>query len=168
MSMAPPSRPSSRIRSRATKSSCSSTSPRRIIVASRAIASAIPCSRSRKSLGPEPDVVTVHITVGADGIIRSASAVGHAGSASAGSNIACAAVTVLLRTAYETMAQYEGLEISGEAPAPGSLNFTVRRHGAGFVERLRGAGDFLLTGLSAVEREYPGLVRLIVDSERRQ
>jgi uncharacterized protein len=119
-------------------------------------------------LGPEPGELVVRISADAEGLLRSASAEGHAGLAPAGSNIACAAVTVLLRTAYETLAQYEGVDLAGEAPSPGYMTFRVRRYAPEAAERLRGVGDFLLTGLSSIEREFPAKVRVILDSERRQ
>lgn len=119
-------------------------------------------------MGPEPGELVVRISADAEGLLRSASAEGHAGFAPSGSNIACAAATVLLRTAYETLAQYEGVDMAGEAPSPGHLTFRVRRYAPEAAERLRGVGDFLLTGLSSIEREFPAKVRVILDSERRQ
>jgi hypothetical protein len=72
-------------------------------------------------------------------------------------------VTVLLRTAYETASGYEGVVATGRAPDPGDLSFEIARSPEGLAERLRGVGDFLSTGISAVEREYPGLVDLVVE-----
>jgi hypothetical protein len=48
------------------------------------------------------------------------------------------------------------------------LHFTVKRYPAGSVQRLRGIGDFLLVGLSGVDREYPGKIHVIIDGERRK
>jgi hypothetical protein len=109
-------------------------------------------------LGPER--VRVRLAFGPDGVLESARAEGHAGATMAGYNVACAAVTVLLRTAYETAAGYDGVVVSGQAPSPGSLSFEIGRYPQAAVERLKGVGDFLSIGLSGVEREYPGLVEL--------
>ncbi len=97
-------------------------------------------------------------------MIQSAVAEGHAGNAPGGSNLACAAVTVLLRTAYETVAGYDGVTVSGRAPAPGSLSFEVGRYPPGAVDRLKGVGDFLVAGLSGIQRDYPGLIELNIES----
>jgi len=97
-------------------------------------------------------------------VLGTAVAEGHAGSVPRGANAACAAVTVLLRTAYETVASYDGVTVSGRAPAPGFLSFEVGRYPPGAVDRLKGVGDFLVVGLSGVEREYPGLIDLNIES----
>jgi len=112
-------------------------------------------------LGPER--VRVRLAFWPDGSLRSAQAEGHAGTVPRGSNAACAAVTVLLRTAYETASAYEGVVATGRAPAPGQLSFEIGMAPPGAAERLRGIGDFLTTGISAIEREYPGLVDLTVE-----
>jgi uncharacterized protein YsxB (DUF464 family) len=104
------------------------------------------------------------LTFGPDGVLRSAVAEGHAGSVPAGYNAACAAVTVLLRTAYETAAGYEGVSAKGRAPSPGYLSFDIGRFPPDAVDRLKGVGDFLVVGLSSVEREYPGLIDLHIES----
>lgn len=110
----------------------------------------------------------VRVSFGPDGVLRRVDARGHAGPEPSGSNPACAAATVLLRTAYETLCATPGVEASGEAPSPGTLYFTVRRYPAESVQRLSGIGDFLLAGLSGVEREFPGKVHVIIDGERRK
>lgn len=109
----------------------------------------------------------VTLAIGPDGVLRRAKALGHAGSETAGSNPACAAVTVLLRSCFETVAQQDGLRPSGQAPSPGELEFSVGLYPPEAAERLRGITEFLLTGVSGVEREYPGKVHLIVEDERR-
>jgi len=111
-----------------------------------------------------PDRVRIRLAFRPDGVLRSVGAEGHAGTVPSGYNAACAAVTVLLRTAYETVAGYDGVEAEGSAAAPGLLNFKVGRYPPGAVERLKGVGDFLAVGLSSVEREYPGLIDLSIES----
>jgi len=111
-------------------------------------------------LGPDAPFVRIQLQVGHDGIVRHAEAAGHAGTEASGFNVACAAVSVLLRTAYETFAQFNGVDVSGQAGAPGNLSFTVRRFSPESERLMRGASDFLLVGLSGVEREYPGKIQL--------
>ena len=78
--------------------------------------------------------------------------------------MACAAGTVLLRTAYQTVAGYDGVTVSGRAPAPGSLSFEVGRYTPDTVDRHKGVGDFLVAGLSGVQRDYPDLIDLNIES----
>lgn len=108
-----------------------------------------------------PDRVSIRLGYWPDGVIRYARAEGHAGTASAGDNPACAAVTVLLRTAYETAASVAGVVAHGRATAPGSLSFEIGRYPPDAAQRLRGVSDFLSIGLSGVEREYPGMVEVV-------
>ena len=110
-----------------------------------------------------PDRLTVRLSFWPDGALKGAGAEGHAGDRRAGANLACAAVTVLLRTAYETAAGYEGVMVRGSAPAPGSLSFEIGRYPPAMADRLRGVGDFLTVGLSSVDREYPGLIDVLVE-----
>lgn len=110
-----------------------------------------------------PDRLTVRLSFWPDGALKSAKADGHAGDRRAGANLACAAATVLLRTAYETAAGYEGVTVKGGAPTPGSLSFEIGRYPSAMAERLRGVGDFLTVGLSSVDREYPGLIDVLVE-----
>lgn len=105
----------------------------------------------------------VVIGLGSGGLLLSASADGHAGSSLKGENLACAAVTVLLRTAYETISAYPGVKIKGKAEKPGSLDFRISSWPEEKSERLRAVADFLVAGLSGVNREYPGLLELIID-----
>jgi uncharacterized protein YsxB (DUF464 family) len=108
-------------------------------------------------------MIEVQASVGADGVLRRVKSAGHAGAGPRGEDLVCAAASVLLRTAYETMAQVEGVRIEGSAPEPGELWFTVRDFGSEASERLKGIGDFLLTGLSGLEREHPGALRLTTE-----
>ena len=118
-------------------------------------------------MGLEAPFVTVRVVVGPGGVLRRVEASGHAGGEGAGSNPACAAVTVLLRSAWETMALYKGVSPAGSAASPGSLGFTLGRYPEEAEERLRGIADFLLVGISGVEREHPGKVHLVLEDERR-
>ncbi|GAB1432700.1 hypothetical protein MASR2M29_13250 [Spirochaetota bacterium] len=105
----------------------------------------------------------VIIGLGSGGQLLSASADGHAGSSPKGENLACAAVTVLLRTAYETISAYPGVKIKGKAEKPGSLDFKISAWPEEMAERLRAVADFLVVGLSGINREFPGLLELVID-----
>ncbi len=105
-------------------------------------------------------MISVKARLDASGVVVAVEAEGHAGGAPRGANVVCAAATVLLRTAYETLASYPGVEVDGSAPERGALRFVVRRYGEAEMPLARGVGDFLLTGLSALARESPADVLL--------
>ncbi len=111
-----------------------------------------------------PDRVSVRLSYWPDGVLKSVEALGHAGTAPAGSNVACAALTVLVRTAYETIAGYAGVSVHGKASMPGQLGFEVGPYPPAVVDRLKGVGDYLLVGISSVEREFPGLIEMKIES----
>lgn len=113
-------------------------------------------------------MIEVRAFVGADGVLRRVESSGHAETDARGKDLVCAAASAFLRTAYETLAQIEGVRIDGSAPAPGSLWFSVRDFRAEDADRLRGIGDFLLVGLSGLERERPDALRLTTERHWRE
>jgi uncharacterized protein len=106
-------------------------------------------------------VVTVSVDLAADGCLLSLGATGHAGDALAGANIACAAVTVLLRTTARVLYSAGAVEPGGGAEAPGRLQLCVA---AGTVARdwLQGVTDCLLRGVRDLAAEFPREVALVI------
>lgn len=90
-----------------------------------------------------------------DGRLVSCSASGHAGYAEAGADIVCAAASILLRTAAESLSRTGRVEVS--APSRGVFGFVVDE---GMGEAAAFAGLFLQCGLSGLAREYPEYVLL--------
>ena len=113
-------------------------------------------------------MIAAKIVLDAGGNIASFESRGHSGTAAAGQDLVCAAFTVLARTAYEALAALPGSELTGSAPGPGSLHFSVRRMDAATAERAGGIADFLLAGISGLEREYPGVVGLTIERYWRE
>ena len=95
-----------------------------------------------------------------DGVIKSVIAEGHAGEASAGHNIVCAAASVLLRTAYRTAAKNRNLEIRFSAEKTGEMFFEIKNIQINDLPWIAGITDFLITGLKDLENEYPEDVKL--------
>jgi uncharacterized protein YsxB (DUF464 family) len=110
-------------------------------------------------------LVKVTLELDPGGCLAGFSADGHAG-ADPGPNLACAAITVLLRTAARTVAG-AGLAAGGGADAPGSMRLRV---GTADVERrawLRGVTDTLRRGLADAAAEANGEIEVrIVRVER--
>lgn len=113
-------------------------------------------------------MIEVRARLGEDGVLRRVDSSGHAGTDAAGRDLVCAAASVLLRTAYEALAQVPGVRVEGSAPEPGKLWFSLRDYPPGGADRLRGIGDFLLTGLSGLEREHPGALKLTTERHWRE
>ncbi len=112
-------------------------------------------------------MISARVYLDETGGIARFEASGHSGQGPAGRDIVCAAFTVLARTAFETLSGFPGADLELEAPEPGILNFRVRRPGAG-SERAAGIADFLLAGLSGLEREYPGELGLTIERNWRK
>jgi uncharacterized protein YsxB (DUF464 family) len=88
------------------------------------------------------------------GLLRSCLVQGHAGAGSRGSDIVCAAVSVLARTALQVLSRREGITIRGEAPERGLIRMEIDYAATG-KEFLSATGAFLLEGLESVAGEYP-------------
>jgi uncharacterized protein YsxB (DUF464 family) len=93
-------------------------------------------------------------------ILRSCKASGHAGAGKTGSDIVCAAVSVLIRTAACTLSDREGITVRYEAPEPG-LFFLEADYTDG-KDFLFAVGVFLIEGLALVAEEYPENCRLTI------
>ena len=93
---------------------------------------------------------------------------GHSATGRQGSNLVCAAFSVLARSAFEALSGLPGAEVEGSAPERGSLRFAVRRLAPECGEKAAGIADFLLVGISGLEREYPGEVGLTIERYWRE
>jgi uncharacterized protein YsxB (DUF464 family) len=83
---------------------------------------------------------------------------GHAGFDTPGHDIVCAAVTVLLRTAAQTLEAAKGITVTPLEADPGLLSFSAECSAPGQelpAERLATAADFLNTGLVSLAEEFP-------------
>ena len=104
-------------------------------------------------------MIEIEAIVENDGTLRSCKAEGHAGAGKTGNDIVCAAVSVLMRTAYSVLSGKDGITVSGAAPKKGAMRLEVD-YTAGAKEFLFSAGVFLLEGLRSVAQEYPGNCRV--------
>ena len=100
-------------------------------------------------------MIYVEISTESNGYLRSIEATGHAFAGSFGSDIVCSAVTAILRTAARLLENNERYRISGGATVPGLLKVIVDGRTGGEDDYLRGVGDFVIYGISAIANEYP-------------
>jgi len=96
-----------------------------------------------------------------NGVLRSCKASGHAGAGKTGTDIVCAAVSVLMRTAVRALSGREGIGLRCDAPEPGLLSIEADYTAEG-REFLFAAGVFLAEGLASVAEEYPNHCRLTI------
>ena len=98
----------------------------------------------------------IQADVGLDesGMLRFCRVSGHAGAGKRGSDIVCAAVSVLSRTMVRVLAERKGLTIRGDIPDQGNFYLEVDYTPEG-REFLAAAGAFLIEGLVSVSEEFP-------------
>jgi uncharacterized protein YsxB (DUF464 family) len=106
-------------------------------------------------------VIEIEAALDSGGVLRACKASGHAGAGKTGSDIVCAAVSVLMRTAARSLSGRKGITIRCEAPEPGFL-FLEADYTAEGREFLFAAGVFLTEGLASVAEEYPQYCRLTI------
>ena len=111
-------------------------------------------------------MIEIEAIVDQAGILRACKAAGHAGAGKAGTDIVCAAVSVLMRTALGTLSNRKGITIRGDAPHPGLLWLEADYTAEG-KDFLSAAGVFLTDGLRSVAEEFPDYCKFIVRTERR-
>ena len=96
------------------------------------------------------------------GLLRSCRVQGHAGAGERGSDIVCAAVSVLTRTIVRVLSNRKDVIIRGNIPEQGDFRIETGYESGG-KEFLAAAGAFLIEGLASVSAEFPGHCRLIIE-----
>ena len=99
-------------------------------------------------------MIEIEAVLDKEGILRVCKASGHAGAGKTGTDIVCAAVSVLLRTALSTLTGRNGIKIEGSAPEKGQLWLEADYDAEG-KDFLFACGEFLMDGLRSVAQEYP-------------
>ena len=99
-------------------------------------------------------MIEIEAVLDENGILRSCRAAGHSGAGKTGTDIVCAAVSVLMRTAVRSLTGRKGITIRCDAPEPGFLNLEAdyTEEGRDF---LFAVGIYLTEGLASVAEEYP-------------
>ncbi len=105
-------------------------------------------------------MTTLTLVCGKNGVLRSCKASGHADYAAKGYDIVCAAVTVLMRTAMQTLSETDGVDFHADVKERGFLAFDVAAASEDKREWLICMADFLERGFSSLQSEYPQFVKL--------
>ena len=80
---------------------------------------------------------------------------GHAGAGPKGSDIVCAAVSVLARTAFKVLSGRKDIKIQGGNPERGEFWMEIISLDTEAEAFMAGVGAFLKEGLDSVSNEYP-------------
>jgi uncharacterized protein YsxB (DUF464 family) len=114
-------------------------------------------------------MIRVDVILDLEGLLKSCMVVGHAGAGPEGSDIVCAAVSILTKTALKTLAGRDGIIVRVPAGLPerGSFAMETDYTGAG-RDFLAAVGDFLMEGLVSVSEAYPGYCTMFIHKERRK
>ncbi|MCL2180626.1 MAG: ribosomal-processing cysteine protease Prp [Treponema sp.] len=110
-------------------------------------------------------MIEIEAVVEDDGTLRSCKASGHAKAGKNGGDIVCAAVSVLMRTAFITLSDRKGVTARYSAPEKGQMRLEAGYEAEG-KDFLYAAGVFLINGLSSVAKEYPKNCSLNISSWR--
>ena len=109
-------------------------------------------------------MIQVDMILDEAGLLKSCRVQGHAGAGKKGSDIVCAAVSVLTRTTVRVLSGRKDITIRGDISGPGSFYLEAEYAPEG-REFLAAAGAFLVEGLLSVSAEFPDNCK--VNMERR-
>jgi len=111
-------------------------------------------------------LIEIEAVLQSDGTLRACKVSGHAGAGKAGTDIVCAAVSVLMRTALSTLSGRKGIMLRCGAPEKGQLWLEADYEAEG-RDFLFAAGVFLIEGLKSVAQEFPKNCRITFKDFRR-
>ena len=109
-------------------------------------------------------MIQADVVLDGDGLLKSCRLQGHAGAGKQGSDIVCAAVSVLSRTIVRVLSGRKDITIRGSIPEKGDFSIETEYTPEG-RDFLAGAGAFLIDGLVSVSAEFPDYCK--VNIERR-
>jgi uncharacterized protein YsxB (DUF464 family) len=99
-------------------------------------------------------LINIEAILDKNGVLRECKACGHSKAGKPGSDIVCAAVSVLMRTALSVLSGKQGITVRGGAPERGFLWLEAEYTAEG-KDFLFAAGVFLIEGLRSIAQEFP-------------
>ena len=107
-------------------------------------------------------MIQAEIVLDKSGLLKSCRVQGHAGAGKKGSDIVCAAVSVLTRTIVQVLSGRQGITIRGDIPGQGNFLMETEYTPEG-REFLSAAGAFLVEGLLSVSAEFPNFCKVTIE-----
>ncbi|MCR4627899.1 MAG: ribosomal-processing cysteine protease Prp [Treponema sp.] len=102
-------------------------------------------------------MTSIHLVCRPNGVLKSCRAEGHSGYGKKGTDIVCSAISILVRTALQTLEDLEGVCIESDLTTRGIVDFCVKQ--TEFSETINAelafAQKFLENGFSSLVSEYP-------------
>jgi uncharacterized protein YsxB (DUF464 family) len=99
-------------------------------------------------------MIRVAVALDEAGLLKFCQVSGHAGAGKRGSDIVCAAVSVLTRTTIRVLSGRKDITVRGSIPEQGNFSMEAEYTPEG-REFLAAAGAFLIEGLLSVSAEFP-------------
>ena len=112
-------------------------------------------------------MITITVVLDQSGLLKSCDIRGHGGTGKRGSDIVCAAVSVLARTAQTVLNNREGIAATSKAPRRGIFTLETEAQSKAGEDFLAATGTFLMEGLTSIAGEYPKNCVLTITKERR-
>ena len=112
-------------------------------------------------------VITIAVVLDELGLLKSCDVRGHAGAGKRGNDIVCAAVSILIRTAYSVLSNREGIAARSEAKRRGKFTLETEAQNKTGRDFLAAAGAFLTEGFGSLAGEYPEHCVMTITKERR-
>jgi len=107
-------------------------------------------------------VIQADVVLDGEGLLRSCRVQGHAGAGRRGSDIVCAAVSVLTRTLVRVLSGRKDITIRGDIPEQGIFYLETEYTPEG-RDFLAAAGAFVIEGLTSVSGEFPDYCKVIIE-----
>ncbi len=110
-------------------------------------------------------MVDIAIVLDGSGCLSRLSLKGHAGYGFAGSDPACAAVTLVARSVARLVASRTGWTVDGNAPEPGNLSLEIKRRPEDTEKWLSGVTETLMQALADIDKEYPESISVSIEEK---
>ena len=110
-------------------------------------------------------MLRIRVLIGPNGLLKEATAEGHAAFAAKGQDIVCAAASVLLRTVARTFQSAEGFLVEGEAAERGSLEFSLLATDDADTRWGRGVTEMFVKGIGDLADEFPDNIELTITND---
>jgi uncharacterized protein YsxB (DUF464 family) len=111
-------------------------------------------------------MIEIDATLDEAGLLRSCEVRGHALAGPRGGDVVCAAVSVLVRTAWKVLSGRAGITVRGGAPERGMFWMETEYTGEG-RDFLFAVGTFLKEGFESVSADYPECCKINIQRRWR-
>lgn len=110
-------------------------------------------------------MLRIRVQLDSTGLLTGVSAKGHAGFAPKGTDIVCAAASVLLRTVARTFETAAGFQIDGGTEKRGELELSVSAADDADADWGRGVTEMFVRGIDDLSQEFPEHIKLTISND---